>query len=77
MRAYFFERFTAHVERDATNYPVHVGILIEQTNQRGPASSELRLFASDEELIFSSAVFTNGLKRVCSFALGRVLISSF
>jgi hypothetical protein len=46
-----FERFTAHVERDAWGYPIKVGLLIEQTDPGGPASSELRLFANDEELI--------------------------
>jgi hypothetical protein len=45
-----FERFVAHVERDATGYPIEVGLLIEQTDLNGPSSSERRLFSNDEEL---------------------------
>jgi hypothetical protein len=45
-----FERFTAHVKREAMGYPVEVGLLIEQTNPRGPSTSELRLFSNDEQL---------------------------
>jgi SNF2 family DNA or RNA helicase len=46
-----FERFTAHVKLDAAGYAIEVGLLIEQTDPAGPASSELRLFANDEELL--------------------------
>ena len=43
-----FERFVAHIERDAVEYPVRVGIRIESTGTVGV--SEVRLFADDEEL---------------------------
>jgi EH_Signature domain/SNF2-related domain len=46
-----FERFTAHVKRDGAGYPIEVGLLIERTDPSGPASSDLRLFTSDEELL--------------------------
>jgi hypothetical protein len=46
-----FERFTAHVKQDAAGCPIEVGLLIEQTDPAGPASSELRLFANDKELL--------------------------
>ena len=46
-----FERFSAHVTRDAMSYPIEVGLLIEQTNLRGPSASELRIFSNDEELV--------------------------
>jgi hypothetical protein len=46
-----FERFIAHVKRDGLGYPVEIGLLIEQTDPAGPASSELRLFTNDEELL--------------------------
>ncbi len=45
-----FERFTAHVQRDATGYPLVVGLLIERAGAHGPTSSELYSFRDDEEL---------------------------
>jgi hypothetical protein len=47
----FFERFTAHVKRDGAGYPIEIGLLIEQTDPAGPASSEIRLFGNDDELL--------------------------
>jgi hypothetical protein len=46
----FFERFAAHVERDALGYPLKVGLLIEGARRAGQEESELRLFERDEEL---------------------------
>ena len=45
-----FERFTAHIERDATGYPIQVALLIERTDPIGPSGAELRPFANDREL---------------------------
>lgn len=45
-----FERFTAHIEKDALAYPDKVGILVESASKGRVASSEVRWFASDEEL---------------------------
>jgi len=46
----FFDRFIAHVKRDALGYPVEVGVLVEQTDTKGLAASECVLFQTDEGL---------------------------
>jgi hypothetical protein len=45
-----FERFTAHVEKDALGYPNKVGILVESASKGQLASSHVRWFATDVEL---------------------------
>lgn len=43
-----YERFVPCIERDATGYPVRVGLLIESANADGPSSSETIWLADDE-----------------------------
>ena len=45
-----FERFTAHIERDAIGYPVVVALRIEATKATDEIKSELRPFVDDDEL---------------------------
>jgi len=45
-----FERFSAHVERDALGYPVKVGLLIEGAGRDGLEGSEVHLFERDQDL---------------------------
>lgn len=45
-----FEHFVAHIKRDALGYPIEVGIVIEAANSTGPASTELLMFQSNDEL---------------------------
>jgi hypothetical protein len=45
-----FERFVVHIERDALEYPVTVGLRIESTAANGEFTSEVRPFADDEQL---------------------------
>jgi SNF2-related domain/Restriction endonuclease/Helicase conserved C-terminal domain len=45
-----FERFIAHIERDSMGYPIKVGLLIEQANSHDPTTSEVHIFANDDEL---------------------------
>lgn len=43
-----YERFVPAIERDATSYPVRVGLLIESASAAGPASSETEWLTDDE-----------------------------
>jgi len=45
-----FERFFAHVERDAFSYPTSVGLRIEGPRTDGPFETEVRPFVDDDEL---------------------------
>jgi hypothetical protein len=44
-----FEHFVAHIERDASAYPVEIGVRIESPKPGGNIESEMRRFADDEE----------------------------
>ncbi|MDG2539835.1 SNF2-related protein [Dyella jiangningensis] len=44
-----YERFTPHIRRDATGYPLEVGLLIETAGSTGPASSAVE-WLTDESL---------------------------
>ncbi|OYY94441.1 MAG: helicase SNF2 [Hydrogenophilales bacterium 28-61-23] len=44
-----YERFVPNIERDATGYPLRVGLLIESASAAGPATSETE-WLTDEEL---------------------------
>lgn len=45
-----FERFSAHIERDAVGYPVVVALRIETTGDAKQTESEIRPFTDDDEL---------------------------
>jgi hypothetical protein len=45
-----FERFTAHIERDAIGYPILTALCIETTKAADKIQSEIRPFADDNEL---------------------------
>ncbi len=45
-----FERFTAHIERDAIGYPIVIALCIETTKAADQIESEIRPFADDDEL---------------------------
>jgi len=45
-----FERFTAHIERDAIGYPIVIALCIETTKAVDQIESEIRPFANDDEL---------------------------
>jgi hypothetical protein len=45
-----FERFTAHIERDAVGYPVLIALRIEAAKAPDQIESEVRPFADDDEL---------------------------
>ncbi len=45
-----FERFTAHIERDAIGYPIVIALRIEATKEAGQIESDVRAFADDGEL---------------------------
>ncbi|QUN31577.1 restriction endonuclease [Cupriavidus sp. KK10] len=63
-----YERFTPLFERDATGYPVRVGLLIETAVASGPTSSET-LWLEDAELLS----FTEALSR--ALKLGHQLVA--
>jgi len=44
-----YERFVPNIERDATHYPLRVGLLIESATASGPATSET-VWLTDEDL---------------------------
>ncbi len=60
-----FERFFAHIERDAFGYPTSVGLRIESPRADGPFQTELRAFVDDDEL----RSFVEGVER----SMGRGL----
>jgi hypothetical protein len=45
-----FERFVAHVERDALGYPIGIALQIEASKAVNKLESETRPFADDDEL---------------------------
>ena len=45
-----FERFVAHIKRDALSYPIEVGLQIEASKPGGQVESEIHLFADDDAL---------------------------
>jgi hypothetical protein len=45
-----FERFTAHIERDAVGHPLAIALRIEATTARGQIISDVRPFVDDDEL---------------------------
>ena len=45
-----FERFTAHIDRDAVGYPVVISLRIEAANATDQVECEVRPFADDDEL---------------------------
>jgi len=45
-----FERFVAHIERDALGYPFQIGLHIEAAKAAEQIESEIRAFADDNEL---------------------------
>jgi hypothetical protein len=45
-----FEHFIAHIERDSMGYPIKVGLRIERSDSHEPSTSEVHLFATDDEL---------------------------
>lgn len=57
-----YERFLPTIERDATDYPLRVGLLIETANASGPASSET-VWLTDRELGDFTARLENALAR--------------
>jgi hypothetical protein len=57
-----YERFLPTIERDATGYPLRVGLLIETANASGPASSET-VWLTDRELGDFTGRLENALAR--------------
>jgi superfamily II DNA or RNA helicase len=57
-----YERFLPKIERDATGYPLKVGLLIETANASGPASSET-IWLTDRELADFTGRLENALAR--------------
>jgi len=57
-----YERFLPTIERDATGYPLKVGLLIETANASGPASSET-VWLTDRELSDFTGRLENALAR--------------
>jgi len=64
-----YERFTPIYQRDASGFPMRVGLLIETANASGPTSSDTHWFEDDDQL----KKFVQALNR--AIVLGYQLVS--